>query len=297
MNHSIYKTLYRAHLGDVNKNSLLESRNEVSDPFYQNLIDLIVEKNTPLVSWDNKPFTTEFLSGSPLQRLDETFFAFVLRIASIIKEESYIRIYQKPESHQAVIAWNAMLRSVIVSGLALLYNVQWTPELLLKYLDPTLVKIFSQGDPLALRKLMINLGIKLAQDEPYPAENVFEKLNFLQISQFSAFYWRYLHWMSEADKLRGDDMTIYKNEWRELLKGPLYRTIRCGICMIHFKNMVKENEKELLDLKGDLPRNMFTMHNKTHSMRRDNYKFLQEPDYTEAQYEADAEFMRQALLP
>lgn len=298
MKHSTYQKLYEAHLGFVDLKGFLESRNEESDPFYRNIIDLIVEKNTAVVQWDIKPFTTEFLSGSPRQRLDETFFAFILRIAAIIKEDSYVRTYEKPESHQAVLAWIALLRSLLMSSLALLYNVQWTAESIVTGLEPTILKLFNETDPLALRHLMVNLGIKLAKEkELYPAESLIEKMNFLQIMQFSSFYWRFLHWMAEADTVRGDDMALYKKEWRQLLKGPLYRTLRCGICKDHFKNMLTEYESKILDENEDLSRLFFTMHNRTHALRRQSFKLLQEPDYTEAQYEVDSKFMRQALSP
>lgn len=293
MKHSTYKKLYQAHLGVIDEKGLLESRNRESDPFYQNLIDLIVTNNAPVVQWDAKPFTSDFLSGSPRQRLDETFFAFVLRIVAIIKEESYVRTYQKPESHNIVMAWISILRSVMCSSLALLYDVKWTPESIFTHLEPAITKMISKGDGTALRRLMMDLGVTPAQKEPYPAERSFEKLNFLQVLQFGSFYWRFLHWMAEAVDSRGEDMAPYKKQWRELLKGPLYRTVRCQICMVHFSNMLKEFETQLTD--GNLSQLFFTLHNRTHAMRRETNKFLQEPDYTEDQYKLDSEFMRQAL--
>lgn len=293
MKHSTYKKLYQAHLGVIDEKSLLESRNQESDPFYQNLIDLIVTNNAPVVQWDVKPFTSEFLSGSPRQKLDETFFAFILRVVAIIKEESYVRTYQKPESHNIVMAWISILRSIMCSSLALLYNVHWTPETIFTHLEPAITKMISKGESSALRQLMTDLGITLAQKELYLAERSFEKLNFLQVLQFGSFYWRFLHWMAEAVDLRGEEMAPYKKQWRELLKGPLYRTVRCQICMVHFSNMLKEFETQLMD--GKLSQLFFTLHNRTHAMRRETNKFLQEPDYTEDQYKLDSEFMRQAL--
>lgn len=295
MKHSTYKKLYQAHLGVVDEKGLLESRKQESDPFYRNLIDLIVSNDAPVVQWDVKPFTSEFLSGSPRERLDETFFAFVLRVAAIIKEESYVRTYQKPESHNAVMAWISILRGVLCSSLALLYNVEWTPESIFTLLEPTITKMIGNGDGSALRRLLIDLGITPARKELYPAERSFEKLNFLQVLQFGSFYWRFLHWMAEAVDSRGENMAPYKKQWRELLKGPLYRTVRCQICMVHFSNALKEFETQLMDPNGDLSRLFFTLHNRTHAMRRETNRFLQEPDYTEDQYKSDSEFMRQAL--
>lgn len=293
MKHSTYKKLYQAHLGVIDEKSLLESRNQESDPFYKNLIDLIVTNNAPVVQWDVKPFTSEFLSGSPRQKLDETFFAFILRVVAIIKEESYVRTYQKPESYDIIMAWISILRSIMCSSLALLYNVHWTPETIFTHLEPTITKMISKGESSALRQLMTDLGITLAQKELYLAERSFEKLNFLQVLQFGSFYWRFLHWMAEAVDSRGEEMAPYKKQWKELLKGPLYRTVRCQICMVHFSNMLKEFETQLVD--GKLSQLFFTLHNRTHAMRRETNKFLQEPDYTEDQYKLDSEFMRQAL--
>lgn len=295
MKHSTYKKLYQAHLGVIDEKGLLKTRNEETDPFYQNVIDLIVTNGVPVYQWDIKPFTSEFLSGSPHQRLDETFFAFILRVLAFIKEDNYIRAYRKPESHAIVMAWISILRNIMLTSLALLYNVEWTPELIFTHLEPTIMKMISTGDGSALRQLMINLGITLAQKEPYPAERSFEKLGFLHVSQFGAFYWRFLHWMAEAVDTRGENMALYKKQWRELLKGPLYRTLRCEICMDHLTNMLKEFETQLMDQNGNLSQLFYTIHNRTHALRREMNKLLQEPDYTESQYKLDSEFMRQAL--
>lgn len=207
-----------------------------------------------------------------------------------------MRTYKKPESHPALYSWIFILRAIIACSLSLLYNIKWTDESIFSYLEPTIVKLYVEGNALALRQLMQNLGIKLAQDEPYPAEMSFEKLNFLQIQQFGSFYWRFLHWMAEADAIRSDDSQFYKIQWREILKGPLYRTLRCPICMIHFEKMMAENKAELSTINSNLPQLFFKLHNQTHAYRRETFKFLQEPDYTEEMYEKDAEFMRRALV-
>lgn len=294
MKHSTYKELYKAHLGAMNKNNLLIQRNVESDPFNQGLLDIILEKDSHYVQWDIKPFTTDFLSGSPRERLDQTFFAFILRVVAIIKEECYTRTFQKPSSHDVIMAWTIILRSVLSTSLALLYNIRWTPETIFNLLEPTIMKLVSKGDVTALRKLLNDLGIKLAKDDPYQSEIVFGKLNFLPVQQFSSFYWRFLHWMAEADSFRDDTMALYKKEWRQLIKGPLYRTIRCGICQLHFQNVVKEYENEMMD--GDLSKIFFKIHNRTHALRRSNDPLLQEPDYMENQFQDDVAFMRQALL-
>lgn len=294
MKHSTYQKLYQAHLGVIDQKGLAELRNQEKDPFYQNLIDLVIENNAPHVEWNTRPFNSDFLSGSPRKKLDETFLAFVLRIVAIIKEESYVRTFKKPESHQPLIAWIAILRNLLICSLGLLYNVRWTTESIMNHLEPAIMKMFSEGDAFVLRRLMKDLGVELAQEEPYPAEQQVQKLNFLQIQQFGSFFWRFMHWMAEADATRTDkDADLYKLGWRQLLIGPLYRTLRCGICMHHFRKML--DDANLLTVE-DLPKAFFEMHNKTHQFRREALKYLQEPNYTEAEYANDSEFMRRALM-
>lgn len=297
MKHSTYQTLYQAHLGHVDAEALGRVRAEETDPFLHNLIDLILEKRPIRVEWDVTPFTDAFRTSSPRQRLDETVFAFLLRLVAINKEERYLRTFQKPESQDAVMAWDALLRSLVTCTLALLYGVRWTAEQLLGHLEPAVFRLLSGSDASALRQLMQGVGIVLAQDEPYQAERHFEKLNFLHVGQYSAFYWRYLHWMAEAYTASRDvpELAFYRRQWLDLINQSLYRTLRCGICMFHFRAMLKEVQPQLLT--SDFPRLWFDLHNRVHAQRREQYPFLKEPDYTESEYAEDAEFMRQALSP
>lgn len=296
MKHSTYHRLYRTFLGNVDEKALLITKSQESDQFYQTLIqDVILNKNVFHVQWDTKPFTTDFRSSHPKQKLEETFMTFILRLMAVVKGESYEHMFLKPESHDAVLAWVAILRNTLMSSLALLYNVEWTMENVIHHLEPTILKFFNGGDPSILRQLMTNLGIELIQKELYPAEVLFGKLNFLHVSQFGSFYWRFLHWMAEAVDLRDSNMSFYKNLWRELLKGPLYRTLKCVICMDHFKTVLKEKENRLTDESDSLAGVFFEIHNKTHAYRRENNKFLNEPDYSKSEYDEDSQFMRQAL--
>lgn len=298
MKHHTYQTLYQAHLGNVNEKNLLEARAQETDPFYHNLIDLILEKKEIKVDWPINLFTDTFRSGSPRERLDETVFAFILRIVAINKEERYLRAFQKPESFDAVMAWEAILRRIILCTFALLYHVRWTPESIFTLLEPTVMELLSGGHVFALRNLMTSLGISLARETPYQAELHFEKLNFLHVGQYSSFYWRYLHWMAEAYHMRTKaDMAFYKRQWLELLNESLYRTLRCGICMYHFRTMLNELKPQLIDPKTNFPKLWFDIHNRVHAQRREQYTFLKEPDYSESEYEADRDFMLQALVP
>lgn len=297
MKRKTYETLYQAHLGNVNKKALTETRAKETDPFYHNLIDLILETSSIRVEWDITPFTEKFRVGSPHEKLDETVFAFLLRLVVINKEERYLRAFQKPESQNAVMAWDAMLRMIIHCTLGLLYNVQWTSETIFTHLEPAVLKLVSGNDCSPLRELMISVGITLAKETPYQAELQFEKLNFLHVGQYSSFYWRFLHWMAEAFREGTDPASaFYKKQWLELLNAPLYRTLRCGVCMYHFRSMLKELQPQLMDEKTNFPNLWFQMHNRVHAQRREEYKFLKEPDYTESEYNEDAEFMKKALV-
>lgn len=298
MKHQTYQTLYQAHLGNVNLKDLLEARAQETDPFYHNVIDLMLEKKHIIVNWNIDIFTEKFRASSPREQLDETVFAFLLRIVVINKEERYLRIFKKPESFEGLMAWESILRRLILCSFALLYNVRWTAESIFTYLEPTVIELLSGGQAFVLRKLMKSLNIPLARESPYQAELHFEKLNLLHVGQYSSFYWRYLHWMAEAYQMRTDtEMLFYKNLWLELLNGSLYRTLRCGICMYHFRNMLNELKPQLMDPKSNFPKLWVTIHNRVHALRREQYPLLKEPDYTESEYKDDRDFMLQALSP
>lgn len=299
MKHKTYQVLYQAHLGNVNKKALEQVRAEETDPFYHNLIDLMLERKEIRVSWDVPLFTDKFRSGSPREMLDETVFAFILRIVTIIKEERYLRSFQKPESFDALMAWEALLRRLLACSLALLYRVRWTAETLLAHLEPALMQLLNGGPPAVLRELLKSVGAPVAREAPYLAELHFEKLNLMHVGQYSAFYWRFLHWMAEAFHLRKDDdaFRFFRHEWLQLLDGSLYRTLRCGVCMFHFQKMLKELKPQLADESSDFPRLWFDMHNRVHAQRREQFSFLKEPDYTESEFAEDRAFMLQALSP
>lgn len=295
MKHTTYELLKRAHLGDVDKKALQKARNEETDPFLQYAIDFAIKNYIRPVSWDSRSFTHDFKSVSPHEKLDETVVTFLLRIASLFKEEIYIRTFRKPESYDALLAWQEILRTCIYCVLTLLYNVTWTAEHFFG-MDEMILKLVREGDALTLRRFMKKFGIDLAQDS-YPAEEMFARLNFLHVGQFSGFFWRMIHWMAEAIQLRQEEHTAFaKRKWREFVVGPFFRTVRCPLCMIHIYQMVRELKPKLLDASEDFAKLWFDIHNKVHQSRRDMYN-INEPDYSESEYKEDIVFMLPALEP
>ena len=298
MKHQTYVTLYQAHLGNVNKKALTKARSEETDPFYHNLIDLLLQEKFIMVPWNVSTFTNEFRLGTPQERLDETVIAFILRLAIINKEERYFRAFKKPETYDAIMVWDMLLNRIILCSMALLYNVRWDERSGFVLLQSTIIQLLHHGDAYALRELMKSLGISLARDTPYQSELEFGKLNFLHVGQYGSFYWRYLHWMAEAFTLRKDKkMDFYKEMWVDIVNETLYRTLRCGICMYHFRKMIEELKPQLTNKETDFPKLWYDIHNRVHAQRREQYPSLNEPDYSESEFEEDRKFMRRALVP
>lgn len=292
MEHETYQVLYQAHMGNVNRDALNKILQTEKDPFLIYYINLMLEKSSIQVDWDITPFTESFRSTSPEERLQETILAFLLRIAALVKEEMYIRTFNKPEAQIAFLAWVQILNQCIYTVLTLLYDLKWEDVDHFKR-DDAVLNLLHYGKATALRELMEHMGIRMIKPL-YPAEKMFEKLNFLRTDQFSSFYWRLLHWMAEAMNKRKNRPNVQKM-WRDLVRYPLYRTLRCGICMYHFQKLTKEMEAQLADEEQDNAKLWFDIHNKVHASRREQYPFLIEPDYTEDEYKLDAEFMQRGI--
>lgn len=302
MKHDTFRLLRQAYLGHVDKKAL--SHSPESDPFVQHTIRFTTDQGTRdayHLPWDVQPFTTQFRSVSARERLDQTVVTFLLRVVSIVKMEMYNRAFTKPQSWSATLAWVGLLKECIYTVLTLAYDLRWTTEKLFR-LDAAVLDCIHDGQPSTLRDLMQqSLGIRLSQEAPYEAELYFEKLCYLGANQFGPFFWRLLHWMAEAVQMRRDDVltrpenpdvAFAKDSWRRLVSGPLYRLLRCGICMAHLQAMVLKLETPLMDTDTDYPRLWYNIHNQVTAQ-----KFQSGPPYSEEEYELDASFMRQALGP
>ncbi|GBN19715.1 hypothetical protein AVEN_261794-1 [Araneus ventricosus] len=302
MKHETYHLLKHAYLGHVDKSALLGAASQEKDPFLQRAVQLVTQ-NTPIrhVPWNTQTFTTEFRQGTARERLDQTVMTFFMRLVAIIKEEMHIRTFQKPESHAALYAWINMFKYSLFAVLSLLYKVRWEEKDYFE-LDKVVFESVHEGKASALRHFMErDLNIELSASTTV-AEQVFETLNFLSIAQFGSSFWRLLHWMAEAMDLRdNDEMARAKQIWRELITGPLYRMLRCGICMAHMRKITQELGPQLLDSNTRYRQLWYNIHNKVTATKLETYHSLgfnlQPSTYSESELEQDAAFMLQALDP
>lgn len=303
MKHQTYHLLKQAYLGHVDKHALLQSAMQEKDPFIQRAVQLVTRQTLPRqVPWNVQIFTTEFRKGNPQERLEETFMAFFLRLAAIIKEEMHIRTFQKPESHAALHAWINMLKMNLYAVLTLLYKVEWKGKHYFD-LEKAVFELIHEGKASALRHCMEHdLNIKLSTTTTM-AEQASETLNFLTIAQFGSSFWRLLHWMAEAMDMRNDTkMDRAKQIWREIITGPLYRLLRCSICMAHMRKITQELEDQLMDPKTQYRQLWYNIHNKVTARKMEHYTSLginifPSATYSESELEQDVAFMHQALVP
>lgn len=304
MRHETYKRLKNAYMGHVDKTMLYQAVAREKDPFLHRAVQLITAEHLdPLsVPWDTSVFTNDFRKAAPKERLHQTVMVYLLRLAVIIKGEIHIRTFKKPESHKAVEAWKNLLKQNIFAVLTLLYNPSWNMETVFEKLDNLVIDLVFEGKASALREFMnkhLNIPVPITL-----AEQMFEKLNFLNIGQFGSSFWRLLHWMAEAMDTRQNtpDILYAKRIWRELVTEPLYRLLQCSICMTHMHAIVQELKPQLLDEKLEQRKLWFNIHNRVTATKFDRYVKLGIPApndwiYTESKMEEDSEFMRQALLP
>lgn len=296
MKHQTFELLYRAYFGDVDQEALRNAMDQESDEFVRYQIRGVLKKVHLPVQWDVTPFTTDFRSVRPHQRLDETVITFLLYAAAIVKDEAFRRSFTKPESCMVVAAWMEMLKGLMYAVLTLTYDITWTVQDSFK-LSETVLILLHEGKVTALRDFMRKqLRIVMIREDLFQAERLFESLAYLHVGQFSSFFWRVLHWMAEAVNARSNQPDA-KKMWFELIVGPMYRMLRCSICSFHFKGMVDKLKSDLTDESKDHAKLWFDLHNQVHAERREKYLNIasKEVDYTAQQYEEDAEFMREAL--
>lgn len=313
MKHKTYTLLKEAYLGHVSSDDLWRQvLSQENDPFVHQAAQLITHPPQPLkVPWHMENYTSDFQKASPQQRLTETVMTFILRLVTIIKEETHMRTFRKPESYVAIQAWILLLKQVLYVTFTLLYNVRWTVELLFE-MDYLIFVLLYEGNIDPLRSFMVNTLHIPATETITPAEQLHEKLNFLTTGQFGSSFWRYLHWMAEAMDLREatdhPDIALAKQMWREIITHPLYRMLRCGICMHHLKAIVEELKPQFLDPTTRYRTLWFNIHNKVTANQIETHLYyaaqsdksppiMELETYTESQLEEDAKFMLQALVP
>lgn len=299
MKHSTFDLLKRAHLGDVNYQALKEAEVNEPDPYVQHAIQLVSDRAKIGVNWDTTHFTLGFRSGNPREKLEETVFTFLLRLLAIVKEEDYIRSFRKPESNYGVVtAWSIMMQNCIFSITTLLFNAQWTVENSLQ-LAPLLLELVTTGKVSKLRNFFKEaLGIQLSTNCTTDAERSAVTLNFLHVGQFGSSFWRMLHWMAEAIDIvpnDGPNVKLAKNIWRQLVIHTLYRALRCGICMHHMQQTMEQLKTQLLDESTQYGLLWYNIHNKVTSWKTERGIVSIVPEYSEADYQIDAEIYRSVL--
>lgn len=302
MRHQTHKALRSAYLGNVELESLSYARSQETDPTIHRYIDLVLE-NTPIfVEWDTRPFTSDFRSVPSRERLDETVLTFLLRAATIVKDEFYRRSFGKPESSSVLIAWTCLFKQCAFSVLTLLYDVKWTSEKIF-LLDITILDLIHDGKTGALRDLFKGLDVSLTRQNLTQAERHLDRLAFLHVGQFGSFFWRTIHWMAEAINVKKEhddpDVKLAITTWKKFVVESMYRLLRCGICMNHLKTLTAELKTQLLDDSIDYAKIWYNIHNRVNS---DSFKrFTENRDddyiYSEEVYKQDADYMLQALSP
>lgn len=66
-------------------------------------------------------------------------------------------------------------------------------------------------------------------------------------------------------------------------------------CVYHFRRQLDHFKQELTEENANLPKIFFDIHNRVHALRREQYPFIKEPDYTAEEYQSDSAFMLEAL--
>lgn len=306
MKHETYNLLRRAQLGNVDRGALLDVRFKETDPYIQRQILLIANGLDSVYRWNPIPFQSEeFLNAPARVRLDQVVFTFLLRLAILTKQQLFYRVFRKPESFDALLAWENILKECIYCVVTLLYNAKWTSERMLK-LNRLVLELLHSGNEKALRIfLQKDMEINLATGEELTeAELHFSALGELHIHDYGSSTWRLLHWMAEAIDLRKDDnsdVTTAKRLWRQMMLGPFYRILQCKICMNHLMAILVKLKDKLEDETTPYATLWFEIHNAVTANKNKTFQIndsyqLQELQYNVDSYSRDREFMHQALV-
>lgn len=284
MQHSTFKALKRAFMNDVDAEALKKNAHR-EPPFIQFQIDTVL---------NGKPHVKRFLEirfpqtkhiSKPL--LDETVVTYLLFVANIVKYDKLNRTFLRPAAWAGEICWIRMLKMLIYCVVTLLYDVRWKSHYFF-LLDST-VQDLMLGKTNSLRILFRNIGMNRFTPQSFPVENDCELLHFHSANEFGPYYWQLLHWMAEAFELRHghEDVENAKSMWRDFVTSTMYRTLRCYICMRHYRNVSQRFRDKLL--KGDdYGEIWFEIHNVVRSATG-------KPPYLSADFERDRQSMRSVL--
>jgi hypothetical protein len=282
----------------VDEESLNRAKSSES-PFIANKIEYLLGKATPQPwTFDTSHFKGEFRGGDPRNRLDETVVTSLLYFAAYVRQEEFVRIIYRPGSSESARGWDQLLKIVTYCVLTLAYDVRKWSSATHFELDATIRSLLA-GNASALRDFVAKrLGITLGFDDGketnrlFPAEGRFDTVVYHRTIEFGPYLWRLLHFVAEAFALRGSDddaeITLAKSLWRNFVCESLYRTLRCGYCMYHFKTLAAEMKARFTDESEDFSRAWFDAHNRVNAVTG-------APAYSESEFLEDVAFARKAL--
>ena len=260
---------------ELDKNKLMQIKFQV-EPVYADHIDIMMEK-TEYIGLNFKKFTA--IENVTKDELVITFLLFVC------KHFNNIKIYHTfitPYSNM-VYDWMFLYKYTIYSVLSLIYNKKFTTADYIS-LDETIL-LLNKGYPDALRLLMKKLNL-LSQDVKYEAEEDFKHNTNYHAQIYGPFVWRFLHFMAEAMDLR-KNFDTEKQIWKEFTLYHLQRTLKCTICINHYKTLtLKYNER--LKSSSNLPDTWYILHN-------DVNELLEKPKYNISDFKRDREVMQKML--
>ncbi|GFV31326.1 sulfhydryl oxidase, partial [Trichonephila clavipes] len=137
--------------------------------------------------------------------------------------------------------------------------------------------------------------------KPESHEAVQAWISLLKHTLFAALTLLYnVRWtMAEAMDMRDassyPDIDMAKKIWRELITEPLYRLLRCGICMTHMRHIMQEMKSKLMDKSTQYQLIWFNIHNKVTARKMYHTATQSQNVYSESELDKDSTFMHQGL--
>ena len=281
----------------IDRESLNKVKNKVTAPIREKINKILRERGfNTYHGLDIRRFTDQFpASPSPKHRLDEVVVTFLLFLANQLSQQKINRTFHSNGAWESEHAWFMLYKWVTYSIFTLIYDIRvWKSEHFL-LLDDAIIDLALKGDAYALSRFALKIGVRFASDEPFPAEKHFTKFEYQNTSVFGTYYWRMLHFMAEAVALRSNnnhyDINYAKVLWKQFLTETMYRTLLCGFCKKHYKNLLDGDgykQKILKTEDAQFPKLWYEIHNRVN-------KDIGKKEYSENDWKRDRNFMIRAL--